>query len=311
MGSPRTILSSCFEDPLQSLNPLPGRKVILMRTPPTFFGIYSLYNAFGGSALTDPTQAGLDFFEHSSDSDAKRLVETDSVSLTVNWDLNDDYRLTSITSWDDGAAFNPDNTDSVIHEASLVRYRADTEQVTQDLRLTSTFDGPFNFVAGLYYSDEEVESVNKVGTFFDIDFNLDGMVNTSDCWDPLAIAFGLPPSEAGAATEAVFNSLGFSLGGFASLGCFASNSFTQEKTSYAAYFDGSYDITESLTLRFGLRFTDDEAELNDFNAHFASADGTPLIGTINGGSLDPLATAPDQEFSDSEWTGENWPGLYL
>ena len=150
---------------------------------------------------------------------------------------------------------------------------------------------------------EELANAHESYLFLDIDFNLDGAVDFNDCFDPMAVAFGLPPSAAGAATEALFNSLGFSLAGFATLGCNARNTFTQDKTSTAAYFDGSYELTDALLLRYGVRYTRDDAEQNRFNAHLAGADDVPVFGTINGGSADPLATIAGQDFSDSEVTG--------
>lgn len=276
---------------------------VLREQPPVWYGIYGLYNAFGGTPLTDPTQAGLGYFEVNTEQDTRRLVDTDSLSLTVNWDVNERFLLTSITSWDDGAAFNPDESDGMLNRANANELGVEANQVTQDLRLTSNLEGPFDFVAGLYYSRDVVDASNRIGLFLDIDFNLDGAVDFNDCLDPLAVAFGFPPSAAGAATEALFGSLGFSLAGFATLGCYSTNTFEQERRSLAAYFDGSYAMSEALTLRFGLRFTDDESNQNDFNAHLAGPDYVPVLGTINGGALDPLATAPDQSFDDQEVTG--------
>ena len=271
--------------------------------PGTYFGIYSLYSAFGATTLTDPHQNGLGHFEFNSNQDIDRLLATDSVALTMNWNPSDAYTLTSITSFDDGEALNPDESDGTPNRVFEVPVAVEAEQITQDLRLTSNLAGPFNFVAGLYYAREKVEAANRFGTFLDLDLNMDGAIDDIDCFDPLSVAFGLPPSPAGAATEALFGSLGFSLGGFATFGCYLSNSFEQEKTSYAAYFDGSYALTDAWTLRFGLRYTDDESDMKDFNAHYASRNFTPFIGTINGGSADPLATAPSQSNSDSEITG--------
>ena len=278
----------------------------LDETQPTWFGIYSLFNSFGGTPLGDPSQAGLDYFEQASEEDTRRLLETDTIALTVNWDLNDNYVLTSITAIDEGEAFNPDDSDGVINAAGGARYHVEADQFTQDLRLTSNLDGPFNFVAGLYYSNEELDTSNSSRLFLDLDTNLDGALDFNDCLDPLAVAFGFPPSAAGAATDALFGSLGFSLGDFAVFACDTRNSFEQEKESWAAYFDGSYALSDALTLRFGLRYTDDEGELSNFNSHFAGSDGVVVLGAINGGSADPLATDPQvsQSFSDTEVTGK-------
>jgi len=273
--------------------------------PGSFFGTYGLYNSFGATALTDPTQAGLGHFQFNSSQDTERLLETDSVALTLNWDVSDSYTLTSITSWDDGRAFNPDESDGTPNRVFEVPVDAEVKQITQDLRLTSNLDGPFNFVGGLFYAREKVDATNRLGLFLDLDLNIDGTVDAADCLDPLSVAFGLPPSAAGAATDALFGTLGFSLGDFATFGCNATSTFTQEKTSYAAYFDGSLDLSDAFTLRFGLRSTHDKAELSDFNAHYAGNDFTPLLGTINGGAADPLATDPraSQVNFDTEFTG--------
>ena len=272
--------------------------------PPTWFGIYGLYKSFGGTTLSNPSQQGLGHYEIAPEDDTKRLVETDSVSLTLNWDVTDQFTLTSITSWDDGAALNPLETDGTINRASVSILAVEAEQFTQDLRLTSNLEGAFNFVAGLYYANEEQLNTNTLASFLDIDYNLDGSVDFNDCLDPLAVAFGFPPSPAGAAVNALFNSFGFSLAGFATLGCNWNNRFDQERTSFAAYFDGTYALTETLTLRFGVRYTDDESDQRNFNAHMAGPDDVPVLATINDGSLDPLAFGPDQGFSDSEVTGK-------
>ncbi len=272
--------------------------------PPTWFGIYGLYKQFGGTTLDNPTQEGLGHYEIANEDDYKQLVETDSVSLTLSWDVTEVFTLTSITSWDEGAALNSFEGDGVIHEAGNSFFEVEAEQFTQDLRLTSNLEGAFNFVTGLYYANEELLSSSTISNFVDIDYNLDGSVDFNDCLDPMAVAFGFPPSPAGAAVEALFNSFGFSLAGFATLGCNWENRFDQEKASIAAYFDGTYALTEALTLRFGVRYTDDESDQRNFNAHLAGPDHVPVLGTINGGSLDPLAFGPDQGFSDSEMSGK-------
>ena len=273
-------------------------------TTPTWFGTYGLYNAFGGTSLTDPSQAGLDFFETASEQDFRRLVESDAVMASINWTLSDAYVLTSVSSWDEGEVFNPDESDGTPNVVQQARYGVEVEQFTQELRIASDLDGPLNFVSGLYYAREELVSTNGYGFFFDVDMNLDGGLDADDCLDPVAVAYGLSPSPAGAATDALFNSLGFSLGDFATFGCFQSNSFDQQKTSYAAYLDGSYELTSALTLRLGARYTYDEAERSNFNAHLSRLDRVPLFGTINGGSSDPTATIPGQRFSDSVVTGK-------
>ena len=283
-------------------NPVNWAVKVFTEQPPVWFGVYDLYNAFGGS-LPAPTQAGLGYHQTNTEQDTRRLIDSDTVSVRVDWDVDERFVLTSITSWGDGAAFNPDESDGMLNRANANELGVEANQVTQDLRLTSNLEGPFDFVTGLYYYSDSLDASNRIGLFLDVDFNLDGAVDFNDCLDPLAVAFGFPPSAAGAATEGLFNSLGFSLAGFATLGCYSTNSFTQERDSWAAYFDGSYEMSDALTLRFGIRYTDDESRQSDFNAHMAGPDYVPVLGTINGGAADPLATVAGQSFDDQELTG--------
>lgn len=303
LWQPQDNLEFLFRASSAQSDPITFSPKMAAEAQPTMFGLYGLFGAFGGTTLSDPSQAGLDFFEINSARAQRRLTETDAFSLTVNWNPNDNYVVTSITTFDDGAAVNPDDGSGTLDQAVGSVFRVEAEQFTQDLRIASNLGGRFDFVAGLYYYSEELANAHESYLFLDIDFNLDGAVDFNDCFDPMAVAFGLPPSAAGAATEALFNSIGFSLAGFATLGCNAKNTFTQDKTSTAAYFDGSYELTDALLLRYGVRYTRDDAEQNRFNAHLAGADDVPVLGTINGGSADPLATIPGQDFSDSEVTG--------
>ena len=229
-------------------NPVNWAVKVFTEQPPVWFGVYDLYNAFGGS-LPAPTQAGLGYHQTNTEQDTRRLIDSDTVSVRVDWDVDERFVLTSITSWGDGAAFNPDESDGMLNRANANELGVEANQVTQDLRLTSNLEGPFDFVTGLYYYSDSLDASNRIGLFLDVDFNLDGAVDFNDCLDPLAVAFGFPPSAAGAATEGLFNSLGFSLAGFATLGCYSTNSFTQERDSWAAYFDGSYEMGDALTLR--------------------------------------------------------------
>ena len=125
----------------------------------------------------------------------------------MNWNPNDNYVVTSITSFDDGAAVNPDDGSGTLDQAVGSVFSVEAEQLTQDLRIASNLDGPFDFVADLYYYREEL-----------------------------------------------------------------TNAATTPSRTVSTH-------------------------------NFAGADDIPVLGTINGGSADPLATIPGQDFSDSEVTG--------
>jgi iron complex outermembrane receptor protein len=81
--------------------------------------------------------------------------ETGGPTLTLNWDLSDTVTLTSITAYktfEMDFFFNTEGTEINVTRTSEI---FDTEQLTQELRLASTGDGPLQWIAGLYYLDED------------------------------------------------------------------------------------------------------------------------------------------------------------
>ena len=260
-------------------------------------GLYGLYNALGVTTRVDGTRPGFDFFDFDSEQDEKRKIESTAFSLTVNWDISETLTLTSITSYDEGDAFVPEDADGTSNTLINVTQFVDADQVTQDLRLTSNNDGPFNFIAGIYYSEEELSARTSLFYSQDLDLNLDGSLDFEDCSDPLFTLFGLPDfvTPEGAATDALFSTFGLSLADLAIFGCETQNQFDQERTSMAAYFDGEYALNQNWTARFGVRLTEDETDLSNFNANILGNDGVLVTPTI---------VAIDDLISDSEVTGK-------
>jgi iron complex outermembrane receptor protein len=241
---------------------------------------------------------GVGDFDIEEDRTQARSVENTAVSLTVNWDLSDSMMLTSISSWDDGEFFSPEG-DGTPNTILAIDYDSDVTQVSQDLRIASDYSGPFNFIAGVFYSEEEVKAPVNLPLFTDLDLNVDGTFDVNDCADPVLIAFGLggAASSSGQTVEAILNSQGQSLGQLAGFGCQLRNDYEQTRTSMAVYFDGSYAVTEAVTARLGLRYNDDETEMDDYFAGYYGSDGILFTPTITQDSL------PTDKIDDDEWTG--------
>lgn len=269
-------------------------------------GLYGLYNLLGATDQTDYYRdSGQGWWDFDSEQDANRKISNDAVALTVNWDFSDDLTLTSITSWDDGDILNPEDADGSPNQVLTPWYYAEAEQFAQDLRVTSDNDGAFNFIAGVYYAEEKVYNETNIGFWTDLDLNADGVLDYNDCLDPLYTSLGFgQATESGAQVEQILNEFGLSLGAFAPAGCNAQNDFNQDRTSWAGYFDGRWDLSDQWTLRMGLRYTDDETSLKNFSARLLGNDGVPLLNTIPGDAVDPYAVVAPESFSDSEWTGK-------
>lgn len=166
----------------------------------------------------------------------KRRARTYSLALTGNIDVSDALTITSITSWDKGRLRFYEDTDGQPNQLLEIPYVDRATQFAQDLRLTSDFDGPFNFILGAYYNREKVfnQTTFEIGKDVDSD-GLPG-VTDADC------AIGLP------------------------LGCLFDNSFDQLKKSFAVYSDVKFEVADAVTLRGGLRYTHDTGDQTNFRS---------------------------------------------
>ena len=149
-------------------------------------------------------------------------VDIDGIYLNMEWDIGN-YTLHSVTGYREQESHLP-NTYSGEIEVSLFDATRDDERETtqQELRLVSNFDGPFNFVAGGFYQKEDIKFcvVQSVGF---VDLLLEGQPDFLSA-NPLILCN------------------------------------EQNATSYAVFFDGTFDISDNMHLTAGVRYTDEEKE---------------------------------------------------
>ncbi|HVW68767.1 MAG TPA: TonB-dependent receptor [Steroidobacteraceae bacterium] len=182
-----------------------------------------------------------------------REQSNEAAELTLDWKLNSAYALKSITSWDEGSLFNPDNTDGAPLNIFKIPYYGSTRQVTQDLRVTSTLGGPFEFIAGAYYQHEMIYNSTENQLY-----NLD----TSDYTTCEDASFGAGQ--------------GYNIGSLLNAGCRYYNRFDQIRNSWAAYTDGSYALSSLVKLRAGLRYTHENAIQKNALDQLRGSDDTPI-----------------------------------
>lgn len=97
----------------------------------------------------------------------KNFIDGTSTTIEVNWDIGN-ITLTSISNFSE--------SDEMLDEENVAGpieiFRAHREQeyyqASEEFRITSNFDGPFNFVAGLYYLNTKytLTSGDQPGTAF-------------------------------------------------------------------------------------------------------------------------------------------------
>ncbi len=198
----------------------------------------------------DVNRPGLSKREIEANVTERRRARTYSLALTGNIDVSDTLTVTSITSWDKGKLSFYEDTDGTATELLEIPYYDKASQFAQDLRLTSDTGGPFDFILGAYFNREKVYNSTTFEIGKDIDFDGVPGVTADDC------AIGLP------------------------VACLTRNSFDQVKKSIAIYTDMNYDITESITLRGGLRYTHDTGRQTDFESNAFGPDGVLVVNLI-------------------------------
>ena len=246
-------------------------RLISSRSNPNAAGVIATGSGPGGTNTigVNPRMSPIDqrtydahegFWDRSGDIN----VETDGAYLTLNVGLGD-LTLTSVTSTISGSFFNTVDADGSMNNLLHIDFFAESDELQQDLRITSNYDGGFNFIAGLYYFDEQSDIPTTTRLFEE--FIREPDPNTG----PFA---GVPSSVA--------------------------TNYDQRRTSYAVYFNGTLDLSDTITLNGGLRWTQDEGELENF-----SSTGTFLVPS--GSIIVPFILddpANDMDYSDSDVTGK-------
>jgi iron complex outermembrane receptor protein len=153
-------------------------------------------------------------------------------------------------------------------------YIGTAKQFTQDLRLTSSSPGRFNYIIGAFYQHEDVFNSTELRLWNGIDVNLDRTIDAQDCIDS---------------------------GG--ALACRYYNQFDQIRNSWSVYADTTFRLTDPLKLRVGLRYNHDNGALRNFIAQLRGVDETPLANLIPGDPVNVDATL-DNSFANRKTTGK-------
>jgi len=210
-----------------------------------------LFNTWGysvtpGDRLDDAGVTGID--DRLINMSKGHRVDIDGYYLNMDWDLGG-YSLHSVTGYREQSSRLPSSYGGEIGPVPLFDATRDDDRETfqQELRVVTNFDGPLNFTAGGFYQTNDVKfCVAQLVGFVDLLTGQD--VQTGASANPLIL-------------------------------CNA-----QDATAYAAFIDGTYQVTDRMRLSAGLRYTIEEKEWI----------GRPRIPVqMLGGSFDPEFTWED------------------
>lgn len=214
---------------------------------------------------------GLDFYETESNRVGPLDTNSDLAVLTLNY-VKDNFTITSVTAYSDNDYYNDMDIDgSPLHMVENV-WSSDAVGVSQDLRISTQFDGWVNFIAGVYYDYQNLYLHNLYSLYGDfIDLRI-GLANPDLIpLAPFLLDFGVIDQR-----------------------------MRTEKESVAIYSQFRFDITDSLGVDLGLRYTNDTNDLTYLNVSRVGYDGVGRGSWTPGNTsgVDDAFLAPPLTVSD-------------
>jgi iron complex outermembrane receptor protein len=189
---------------------------------------------------------GLGLREIQADTIGKALTRSEGVVLTVKAELSDSLDLVSVSGYDSGRYLQSiTDCDGTPLRMCAIGYESNFNAFNQDLRFVFDQDA-FKMILGGFYGRDSITADNRPDFF--------------NFLSDVRAAVGLPDTYFN--PGGAFNGAGLSAGSLPT-GIRATNHSKQERTSWAIYGEGSYEITPTLKLTAGLRYTIDKTKFKD------------------------------------------------
>jgi iron complex outermembrane recepter protein len=255
---------------------------------------------FVGSVLAGPTAAAIEavggrinrngIFSYSEYQNfaSQNDITNKGVSVQGDFELGA-LKVTSISAYRESRSIT--NADSDFTSADIIGINAgdiDIETKTQELRLTSDFDGPFNFLLGGYYFDENIRNRQELRTGRDFRNYVNALTGGAFIAnEPLIrLLAGIPataPAFGGAGQGRVEN-------------------WSYKNKAYSVFGTVDFEITDGVTLTGGFNYTKDKKDVasntivddvfsNVDLVAVAGAAGIPAVlppGTLGPGQTNPV-----------------------
>ena len=251
----------------------------------------AIISALGGTipGLNDPFG-----YETTINRETDNDIRDQGVSLQLEKDFDwlGGVKFTSITAdRSNERVYNSDNDFTSLRLLDNVFDDVKIDTFTQEFRLSSTGSGPFGWLVGGYYFDENVDNVSGLEYGPDVRSFVDALGSQG------ASLSGNPADSVLVGAETI---LGLPVGTIFSDDVSIREFFTQENEAFSIFANVDYDITDRLTLSLGGAYTEDKKQVsintenNDAfsNLTLQGADGTRVISTglfLNGdaGTMTP------------------------
>ncbi len=130
----------------------------------SFDGLKGDRLSYTGEAVTDSFGLALpiaqtDDFEVSMGVDPHEKRDIKGSSLTLDWDLDNEFSIKSISAYRESEIHYRNDVDYSALDFLQINYSDEYKQLSQEIQLISPDKGDFKYVAGLYYYDQEALSM--------------------------------------------------------------------------------------------------------------------------------------------------------
>ena len=223
----------------------------------------AIIRALGGNVNSNRPFA----YEGYANFQSTNKIDNYGVSAQIDYNVADALALTSITAYR-GVRSN-DNQDGDFSSADLLGRLSTYDKIdtfTQELRLTSSFDGPLNFLLGGFFFDEKINQANQTlfGTQFRaygnalVQQSSGGALNVTTLENTFGALEGAPTKYVNA---------------FFRTGDGLNESYRLSDQSFSIFGTVDFKITDRLTLTAGGNYTDDRKRFvsNTFSTDVFSA----------------------------------------
>jgi iron complex outermembrane receptor protein len=219
-------------------------------------------------------------------------TESTQVSLRFDWEAGA-YTVTGLFGYTDFDFVQEHDAD--FHGGSVAGQidRETLDQTSFELRVASEFDGRFNFIAGVYYEEQDFFTTAAPA----LDGSLGGVFGQlpANLLNPNLPAVPLSALGINSVWNGSVLAPGTPLAGVEVIDLVRKSDFDQDTETMALFGEVSFDLTDALTLELGLRYSEDTKDVRKQGSQGMGKPDSFVITTgpdgESTGAADPLTTA--------------------
>ncbi len=211
-----------------------GRNTVLIKCSPAITGFLAGLGSAEGCKLGDERSNISPRLTDDPEIGEQQESDYDTYALTVNWDIGE-HTITSVTGYSEYDYFDSFTSDHVPASVADADVSEEYNQFSQELRIASPVGETFEYIAGVFYQDTELDVLWNL--YVDFPSNFGG----------------------GPAFSRLSNS-------------------HQESDMWAVFAQGTWNISESVALTLGARYSEESKEATTvMNLYPVPFDANPSV----------------------------------